>query len=1347
MKKVYSLVLFLIFLSFFAQKKNNGFSFYENKGQIINQNGKPNPEVKYLLNSPGLNVQIRSNGFSYDVYEIETKVLKKKKSDNNPILDQQKNLPKKEFKYKYHRIDIDFVDSKSNPEILAEEKSEDYENYYNVPNKKEGVSFVHRYRKVTYKNLYNNIDLVFFKPEDSTKPVEYNFLVHPGGKISNIKMRFKGAKTKLKDGKLSMNLRFGEMQENIPNSWIENDRKQNIAVNYKDLGNQTFGFESSVNTSDQTIIIDPVPTRIWASYYWGNSYDSKVKNIRTDGNDNVYITTQIYVTQTPNLTTTGAFQTTIGSIYDEYSLLSKFNSTGQRLWSTFIGNFSFNSNGGFMNSINDFEIDKSNDIILVGKAIEQKNGFSNNITTPGSHKEFATGYGVEGMIMKFNGLGQRLWGTYFGGDDYDEILSLSLDSNDDLIISGRTYSNSGIATSGAYSQYFKYNYWIGFFAKFSSNGTQLYGSYLPEIIYKNAVDINDNYIFSSYSYDPSFPNQATVGTHQEKIIGSANSLILKFDKNFNKLWGTYYGGNLLFPQSGQNVKNNFVYGLGTDSSGNIYIAGNTTADQDIATPGSHKSNFGGTDSDVFLAKLDPFGKRIWGTYYGADTSFEDLVYDMFVNKDGNIFIAGSSRNDSGLVTPNGYISDYNGGYTYRSGYISKFNSNGNQVWGTYYPESYSIFNSNNFVYTYGVGIPNFGTPGTFMGINPYWGFYLISKFKDCQNNVQVSAASSICPGSDIKLSASGGINYSWTGPNGFSSTDQNPTIPNATTAHSGTYSCLITGSGDCDGTFTTNVFVGDNLKPIPDNPTLTKITGDCKTVITIIPTATDNCKGQIFGTTTDPLSYQLPGNYTITWKYDDGNGNIAIQTQQVEIIQQPLPTWNSSQVFCKITKPKISDIAVTATNPKWYDANGNVISSLSQELVDNTKYYVTQTANGCESAKKEILIQLSDPNAPTGNPVQDFCSASNPTLKNVAVKGTAVKWFNNLGILLPETTALQNGETYFATQTVNSCESTQKLAVKVNVVTNYLSANDFTDAFCNDTTADFKTINIDNYKKELITNPQDYKFEIRKTNGELVSGNTNLNIGTNIFDVKIISSLGCFQFVKLSLTLNEKPKIDLPQEQEFCDNVGTPLKVDFVSGYSYLWNTGETSHSIIADKEQTYTLTITTPAGCSNTGSTIVKKAKLAEIQNIIITNNSAIIVMSFAGDYLYSLDQINWKSENKFDNLDNGNYTVFVKTKLGCDLGSKSFTIFSLSNVFSPNGDGINDTWKISGIENYPNSEIKIFDRQGKMIINQITKGEAFEWNGESNGRLLPTDSYWYQIKLSDGRILEGYVVIKNRN
>ncbi|WP_312825499.1 hypothetical protein [Epilithonimonas sp.] len=83
MKKIYSLVLFLIFVSFSAQKKNQDYSFYENKGQIVDQNGNPNSEVKYLLNSPGLNVQIKENGFSYDVYEVERKAQERKANNES----------------------------------------------------------------------------------------------------------------------------------------------------------------------------------------------------------------------------------------------------------------------------------------------------------------------------------------------------------------------------------------------------------------------------------------------------------------------------------------------------------------------------------------------------------------------------------------------------------------------------------------------------------------------------------------------------------------------------------------------------------------------------------------------------------------------------------------------------------------------------------------------------------------------------------------------------------------------------------------------------------------------------------------------------------------------------------------------------------------------------------------------------------------------------------------------------------------------------------------------------------------------------------------------------------------
>lgn len=690
--------------------------------------------------------------------------------------------------------------------------------------------------------------------------------------------------------------------------------------------------------------------------------------------------------------------------------------------------------------------------------------------------------------------------------------------------------------------------------------------------------------------------------------------------------------------------------------------------------------------------------------------------------------------------------------------MTKYDINLQKIWSTFYQGNGAtqlgmmIKDYDDYLYLWGMSSRNttgIATPGTFQQTTDTTSNDMfIAKFKDCSSFAQLTSNSPVCEGKQIELGANGGASYDWTGPNGFISTIQNPKIPNASLADAGTYTCVVSGTGGCDTTASITIIVGDTIKPIPDIQILPKITGDCKTIITTIPTAKDNCKGTITATTTDPLSYTLPGNYIITWNYNDGNGNIATQTQAVEITPQPLPIANASQTFCKIDNKKISDIVVTATNPKWYYGNGSVITNLSEPLADNTKYYVTQNASGCESGKKEILVTLSDPNPPTGNALQDFCSASNPTLKNMSITGTDIKWFDQIGTQIPETTPLVDGTTYYASQTINSCESTQKLAIKANVVTNYLSAHDhFPPAFCNDTIANFKTINIDDYKKELITNPQDYTFEFRNSSNLVVSGNTNLNIGSNIFDVKIKSALGCYQDVKLSLTLNEKPKIDLPKEKEFCDNLGTELDAGFNAKYTYSWNTGEISHKIKADKEQMYSVTVTTQNGCTNSASVIVKKAKLATIQNILITNNNATVIMSFAGDYLYSLDQINWQSSNKLENLTNGNYTVYVKTNLGCDLGSKSFTIFSLSNIFSPNGDGINDTWKIPGIENYPNSEIRIMDKNGNMVVNTITKGETYEWNGESGGRKLSTDSYWYQIKITDGRILEGYVVIKNRN
>jgi hypothetical protein len=156
----------------------------------MDQEGKANPDVKYLFLSHGLNVQLRKNGFSYDVYEVKKKVNPNWSKFRNDQSIDAKEYHHDEFLYEnqFHRIDVELINSNKTVKIIAEGKSSDYDNYYNIPNKPKGVTNVHRYQKVSYKNIYPNIDLVFFKPNDTLKPVEYNFIINPGGKISDIKM-------------------------------------------------------------------------------------------------------------------------------------------------------------------------------------------------------------------------------------------------------------------------------------------------------------------------------------------------------------------------------------------------------------------------------------------------------------------------------------------------------------------------------------------------------------------------------------------------------------------------------------------------------------------------------------------------------------------------------------------------------------------------------------------------------------------------------------------------------------------------------------------------------------------------------------------------------------------------------------------------------------------------------------------------------------------------------------------------------------------------------------------------------------------------------------------------------
>ena len=81
-------------------------------------------------------------------------------------------------------------------------------------------------------------------------------------------------------------------------------------------------------------------------------------------------------------------------------------------------------------------------------------------------------------------------------------------------------------------------------------------------------------------------------------------------------------------------------------------------------------------------------------------------------------------------------------------------------------------------------------------------------------------------------------------------------------------------------------------------------------------------------------------------------------------------------------------------------------------------------------------------------------------------------------------------------------------------------------------------------------------------------------------------------------------------------------------------------------------------------------------------------------------------------------------------------------NNVITPNGDGKNDVWTINNINSYPDNEVMLFDKAGRLI--HAVKNYQNNWDGTVNGNPLKEDTYYYVIKFG-GNIAprKGYITI----
>ncbi|RED23662.1 hypothetical protein BD847_2725 [Flavobacterium cutihirudinis] len=168
-------------------------------------------------------------------------------------------------------------------------------------------------------------------------------------------------------------------------------------------------------------------------------------------------------------------------------------------------------------------------------------------------------------------------------------------------------------------------------------------------------------------------------------------------------------------------------------------------------------------------------------------------------------------------------------------------------------------------------------------------------------------------------------------------------------------------------TQTQNVIVKDNVAPVADIAVLSDVLGQCSATVTTVPTATDNCGGIITGATSDALTYSTQGNYTITWTYDDGNGNVTTQTQNVIVKDNVAPVADIAVLSDVLGQCEVVVTAPTATD----NCGGTIVGSTTSPLTYSTQgnYTITWTyddGNGNVSTQTQNVI-VKDNVAPVAN--------------------------------------------------------------------------------------------------------------------------------------------------------------------------------------------------------------------------------------------------------------------------------------------------------------------------------------------------------------------------------------------
>jgi gliding motility-associated-like protein len=555
----------------------------------------------------------------------------------------------------------------------------------------------------------------------------------------------------------------------------------------------------------------------------------------------------------------------------------------------------------------------------------------------------------------------------------------------------------------------------------------------------------------------------------------------------------------------------------------------------------------------------------------------------------------------------------------------------------------------------------------------------------------------ICEGSTLQLNGSSpttGVSFSWSGPNGFTSNLQNPTIANATPANSGTYTLSVTKNG-CTTTATYTATV--NVIPIA-NPTSNAPI--CANNVLQLNTASGN--GFVYawiGPNGFTSALQNPsianattansGNYQVTVS-SVGCAN-AVANINVVVNQSPNALASSNSPVCTqsdIALNTVNTLAGTAflwTGPNAFTSTqqNNIITNAT--LNAQGKYYVEATLNGCTKKDSVQVIVRETPNAAI---IQNSLGCRLQQLQltnNNAVSGAVYSWSgpngftSNLQNIIISNYNYSDTGKYFLSVTANGCTAVDSIRATI------LESPQIT----------FNPI------APVCKSAASFLLTATETSGisgvGIFSGNGVVspnafnpalaNTSNNVVRYTYAASNGCVNFKEQTITVNPGPTVLAPIDQ-------------FIIKGSAITLTATTT--------TTPSLIIWTPTvGLSSTNTlTTIAKPDTTTLYKISVTDIAGCI----------GFDAV------KVTVLGN----VYIPT------------------IFTPNGDGNNDRWVISGLDALPNCEVTVYSRFGDIVYQ--SKGYTNPWDGTNIGKNSPIGAYVFIVKLNDGirnSIYKGTIIL----